>query len=137
MKILGFNFTKISAEKKSGKLEGVQLKPILDIKEVNNVNSEFLNTKGSILGIKFSYTIDYSPNFAEIQFLGNLIVEIDSKLSEEVLEKWKNKELPEKFRFDILNVILNKSQVRALQLEEELNIPLHIPLPKLKKEESK
>ena len=42
------------------------------------------------------------------------------------------KNLPEEFRLSVFNLILKKSSLKALQLEEELNIPLHIAMPFLK-----
>jgi len=35
----------------------------------------------------------------------------------------------------LFNIILKKSTLKALQIEEELNIPLHMQLPSLKKQE--
>ena len=49
------------------------------------------------------------------------------------IRQWNSKKLPEDFRIALFNVILKKSNVKALELEDELNIPLHIPLPSLKK----
>ena len=57
---------------------------------------------------------------------------------EDNLDKgWKDKEIPEEFRIAIFNIILRKASVRALQLEEELNLPYHMPFPSIKSQEEK
>jgi len=57
---------------------------------------------------------------------------LDPGKSKEVLKKWKDKEIPEDFRLVLFNIILKKSSLRALQLEEEMNLPTHFPLPSIK-----
>ena len=44
----------------------------------------------------------------------------------------KDKKMPENFRMTLFNLILRKSSLKALQLEEEMNLPTHIQLPTLK-----
>ncbi len=132
MKILGFNFTKLNAEKLSNKLEGVKINTHIDISEIEEVKSNFLNTKEKILGIKFTNTIAYDPDFAKIELMGNILASLDENTFEQILNEWKKKNIPEDFRLKIFNLILKKSSLKALQLEEELNIPLHMPMPSLK-----
>jgi hypothetical protein len=55
--------------------------------------------------------------------------------SKDILKKWKNKKMPEEFRVPLFNIILTKSNLRALQLEEELNLPTHIPLPRIRNQD--
>ena len=62
---------------------------------------------------------------------------MDSKIAEEVIKQWKTKNIPEDFRVFLYNFILKKSNIKAFQFEEELNLPLHIPLPSVRKEEKK
>ena len=137
MKILGFNFTKLNAEKTSNKTDGVKINNNIDITDIKKVSSDFLNTKDKILGINFVDTISYDPDFAKITLGGNLLVAVDENVFEKVLKEWEQKNMPEDFRLRIFNIILKKSSLKALQLEDELNIPLHIPMPSLKAPEKK
>ena len=132
MKILGLNFTKLNAEKFSVETKGVKIDTHIDLSEIREVKSDFFSPKEKVLGIKFSYEINYEPNFAKIKLAGNILVSIDEPIFSQVLEGWKTKDLPEEFRLGIFNLILKKSSLKALQLEEELNIPLHIAMPFLK-----
>ena len=133
MKILGFNLTKISAEKISSKLENVKINTNIDISEISEAKAdEMIKLKEDILTIKFTFILDYT-DYAKIEFQGILILAIDSKDSKEILKNWKNdKKISDEFRISLFNLILRKSTLRALQLEEEIGIPLHLPLPSLK-----
>lgn len=137
MKILGFNFTKLHAEKFSIETKGVKIGTHIDLSEIKEIKTDFFSSKEKVLGIKFLYEIDYGPNFAKIKLSGNILVSTDEQEFNKVLEGWKGKNLPEEFRLNIFNLILKKSSLKALQLEEELNIPLHIAMPFLKIQDSK
>ncbi len=136
MKILGFNFTILSAEKLSGSTKGVKINTHIDISDIKEVKSDFFSSKEKILGVKFINEISYDPDFARIVLGGNILVSMDEQTFKQVLNGWKTKDLPEEFRLGIFNSILKKSSLKALQLEEELNIPLHIAMPFLKAQDS-
>lgn len=137
MKLVGFNFKKISAEKLGERPKELKINTNIDISEIKNVKSDILKTKEEILAVGFSYTIDYSPSFAALNFEGNLLVALEPKISRDLLKQWKKKKIPEELRIPIFNIILMKSNIRALELEEEMNLPLHIPLPTLRPEQEK
>ncbi|MDP2672745.1 MAG: hypothetical protein Q8O84_02950 [Nanoarchaeota archaeon] len=137
MKILGINFTKLNAEKFSTDTKGIKIGTHIDLSEIREVKADFFSSKEKVLGIKFSYEIDYDPNFAKIKLAGNILVSTDETKFNQILEGWKEKNLPDDFRLSIFNLILKKSSLKALQLEEELNIPLHISMPFLKPQDPK
>jgi len=134
MKLLGFNFNKISIERFSNKAENLKINTDVNISELNKVERGAIKTKEELIGVKFTYNIDYSPDFAKIELTGNILVSVDPKIAKEVLNKWKGKKLPEEFNISLFNLILRKSNIKALQLEDEMNLPLHMPLQTLKKE---
>jgi len=137
MKILGFNFTKINAEKYKDSLKDLQIKNEVDVPEVTEVKQDFFKTDEDLLSIKFTYNIIYSPEIAKIQTEGNMLVSLDSKTAKEIVKEWKKKELPEEFRISLINVIFRKAGLKALELEDEMNLPLHMQLPTLRKKEEK
>lgn len=132
MKLMGFNFKKISVEKLGERPKELKINTNIDISEIKNIKSDILKTKEEILAVGFSYIIDYSPSFATLNFKGDLLIALDPKISKELLKQWKKKKIPEELRIPIFNIILMKSNIKALELEEEMNLPLHIPLPTLK-----
>ena len=137
MKILGFNFTKLRAEKISNKIEGVKINTNIDLLKIDSVDQGPIKVKEDLLGVSFKFDISYDPDFAKISLEGSIILAIDSKTHKEVLKQWKDKKIPEDFRLNLFNIIMKKATLKALQLEEELNIPLHMPMPSLKLSDKK
>ncbi len=135
MKLIGFNFTKINAQKSEKIIENVNIKTNIDVSDIHEVKSDFFGSKESLVGVKFGYKIDYEPEFAGILFNGTVLFSTNSKESVEILNQWEQKKILDKFKIPLFNIILKKSNLRALQLEEELNLPLHIPMPSLKFEQ--
>jgi hypothetical protein len=133
MKILGFNLTKVSIEKNSGINQDLKINTKINVSDISEVKSSFFKIKEEPLGVKFSYEIDYSPDFAKIEIEGVILLAVDPKVAREVLNKWKDKLIPEDFKIDVFNLILKKSTLKALELEEEMNLPLHMPMPMLGK----
>ncbi len=137
MKLLGFNFTKIMVEKHKDRVENLKIGTRIDVSEINEAKAGILKTKEELLAIKFAYGLDYEPEMAKLDLEGNLIISLESKKAREVLKEWKDKKIPEEFKTTLFNLILRKSILKALQLEEEMNLPIHIQLPTLKIGEKK
>ena len=138
MKIIGFNFDKINIEKLPGKTEkNLEVKTNIDIPEIKEIKSESAIMKENFIGVQFIFNVNYDPDFAKINLSGNVLFAINSKLSKDILKQWKDKKMPEDFRILLFNVILRKANLKALELEEEMNLPLHVPMPSLKKQENK
>jgi len=133
MKVIGFNFSKISAEKLKKNTDKINIKTEIDVSEIKEIKKGIINTKDDILEVSFKYDVKYEPDFANILINGEILVTLESKLAKEVLKKWKKKQMPEEFRVFLFNVILRKAALKALYSEEELNLPLHIPMPSVKK----
>ena len=132
MRLVGFNFTKINAEKFSNKLDKLKIETSINLDSIEEIKNELLKTKDIILNIKFNYIISYEPKIAKIDLGGSMTLSVDSKQGKEILKKWKTKKLEEDIRLTIFNVILMKSNVKAIQLEDEMILPTHFKLPSLK-----
>lgn len=132
MKIVGFNFKKISIEKTSDKFKDLKINTNIDIIKVKQIKPEIFQPKEELIEVEFDYLIDYNPNIAKISLSGTVLVMADTKIIKNFLKQWKKKKLPEEHRILIFNVILKKSNLKAMQLEDEMNLPLHIPLPSVK-----
>lgn len=134
MKLAGFNFTKISVEKISDKIENLKINTSIDISEIGEVKSEIFKLKEQMVAVSFKHSLNYEPDIAKIEFSGTLILGVESRLAREVIKQWKDKKLPPEFRVNLFNIILRKCHVKALELEEDLNIPLHIKMPNISKQ---
>ena len=132
MKLVGFNFNKISAEKLKEITEAPKIESSMDISKIKEIQSQTLKVKETLIIVGFKYDLLYNPNFAKLSFLGDVIFSVDSKKAKEILKKWEGKELSNEFKTGVFNIILRKSNIKAIQLEDELNLPLHFRMPSLK-----
>jgi len=131
MRIIGFNFKKLSAERKKDIKGKLEVKTHMDI---TKIEKETLDIAGEILRFSFVYTIDYNPEFATIKFEGTVLLKPEKKdVVKKIIKDWKSKKLPDELKFMIFNFIMTKCNLKALQLEEEFSLPLHISMPKLSK----
>lgn len=132
MRVIGFNFDKISIERHKARAENLKITTNIDVSELKETKSDIIKTKEILIQAKFSYGVKYEPGFVTIDLKGNLLFALPEEQAKEVLKEWKKKAMPEDFKLAIFNVVLRKSTLKALQLEEEMNLPLHIPMPSFK-----
>lgn len=130
MKIMGFSIKKISAEAKS------QPKGKLEVKQGININNiakeEVPISDKPALKFDFTFSIDYAPGIAKIEMLGSIITLDDKDESKEILKEWKKKKFSDAgIKVPLFNFIMSKCNIKALQLEEELGLPFHIPMPRV------
>ncbi len=137
MRIVGFNFTKIEAEKFSDKLDKIKLKTNIEFTDLKPVKSNIIKTKEEFLGVNFIYSIDYGSEFGKIGFSGNILVSVESKKAKGILKEWENKKIPSDLKVYLLNVILRKGNIKAFELEDEMNFPLHMKMPSVNEDQIK
>jgi len=67
-----------------------------------------------------------------LKIKGELFLKGDSKIIiKKIIKNQEYKEYNTPEYITILNLIIQKTSIKAFKLEEELNLPLHINLPKL------
>ena len=137
MRLLGFNFNKISGERMKSISEELKITSNIDIISIEKANSELLKSKDQdLFSVKFKYVVDYHPEIAVVEIQGGMALSLNSKQGKELLKKWKdNKQIPEEIKIPLFNIIIQKSSIKALQLEDEMTLPAHIPFPRLTKQE--
>ncbi len=129
MQIIGFNLTKILVEREE-KIEGkLEVKQNIDISDVSKEKIPF--SEGEAVKIKFNFTVTYDPDFAKLNLEGYLILMVDKDEIKKFLKSWKGKKLPDESKVSLFNFIMNKCNIKALNLEDELNLPLHVPMPRI------
>ena len=137
MRIAGFNFKKISVEKLKDNTGEIKINTKIDIPEITKLESDLVKPGDELLKADFVYVVDYDPEFAKIELEGNIIVAVSPDEAKEILEQWKDKQMSESLRMSLFNLVIRKSNIKALELEDEMNLPLHIPFPSLKPEQKK
>jgi hypothetical protein len=134
MRLINFNFTKLNSERLKDTVSEIKFNTKIDILSISPVKSDFLRIKEELIKIDFTYSVLYEPGLAKVELGGTMVLSIEPRIAREVLKGWKEKETPEEFRLFMFNTILRKSSLKALQLEEDLNLPPHLPFPSFSKE---
>jgi hypothetical protein len=129
MKIIGFDLSKILVQKKESAQGKIEVNQNIDIKDIKK--DKIPISDDEVLKIEFSLQIEYSGDLAKLEFAGSLIIIPDKEESKEILKSWKDKKIPDKMRIPIFNFIMSKCNVKALSLEDDLNLPYHVPMPRL------
>jgi len=132
MKIIGLSFSKFNAEKFSDPVADLKINTKIDVSTISKMDVDSFKFKEEVLEVKFSFGLDYAPNYAVLSIEGSILLGVDSKLAIEVLDKWKNREMPAEFKISLFNIILRRSSLKALQFEENLGLPPHFQFPLLK-----
>jgi len=134
MAIVGFNFTKILVEKKSGIKGKVDIKNNVSVKNVESEDLPLGNSKNKALKFSFEFSSEYSPAMGQILFNGELLYMSDPSSQDDILKSWKkSKEVPKDTLSEILNTILMRCNVEALVLSRDVNLPPPIPMPKVQR----
>ena len=133
--IVGFNFTKLSAERKEAAKGKIDISKNIRIKYISEENLSLAKDKHNILKFKFEFTSKYEPAIGAILFEGEILYLEDPKKVKELLNSWKkDKRLPKELTAGLFNTILTKCNVQALILSQEVNLPSPIPMPKVQME---
>ncbi len=136
MAVVGFNYTKLLAERKKGpEGEGkVNISNNVSLTDVERQDLSFQEGQEA-LQIKFRYVSSYKPEVADIKIEGKLVyVDEDSKV-DELLDKWEeDRQLPKDVSREVINYILNKCNVQTIVMSRDINIPSPIPLPKVEED---
>lgn len=136
MKLLGLTFTKLTGEKIGEVPRDLKINTKMDIPKITSVKSDTFRFKEEVLAIKFAFELDYSSDCAKLSIEGNILLGLDPKRAKDILKDWEKKEISEEFRMTLFNIIMRKASLRALQLEEDLNLPPHINFPIIKTQEN-
>ncbi|MHA1659080.1 MAG: hypothetical protein ACTSUT_08175 [Promethearchaeota archaeon] len=137
MRLVGFNFNKINIEKSSDNFKDLKINTNIHISDIKEIQQDLFKSKEEFLGIDFEFTIDYQQDIAKLEFKGKILIAIEQKKAKEILKNWKDKKIDEDFKIVIFNIILKKSNIKAIQLEDDMNLPTHITLPTIRKKENK
>lgn len=135
MQIIGFNLSKISTERKEKQQGKLEIKQNINIDDISE--DKISISDKDIIKISFTFSVNYSPDFAKVELKGQIVLLPEKEELKDILKDWKKKQISEKFRIPLFNFIMSKCNIKALSLEEELNLPLHVPMPRIspKKEE--
>ncbi len=126
--LLGFNYNKISCQKYPNFKGKLEVKPNINIVSIEKHELNLI--KQDAIKVVFSFNVNYK-DLADVTLDGEMILRTDSKTQKEVLKGWKEKKFDQEIQTMILNLIMQKASIRAIELEDEMNLPIHIRIPRL------
>ncbi len=130
--IVGFHFTKLLVERHQPIQGKVNVRNDLTIKDVKE--QPLTGVKGShkTVSFQFAFTVSYAPKIADIILVGDVYYSAEPKKTGEILATWKSKKkVSADVSLEILNYALQRCNIRALEMAQELNLPTHIPMPRV------
>lgn len=132
MPIVGFNFDHINVEKLSQITGKINIKNDIGIKNLEQEKLPIGKSEES-LKFHFEYSLDYQPKIGNITLKGHILYLDEPKKIKEIMTGWKkNKKIPPDITEQILNTVLFKCNIKALALSQEVNLPPHIQMPRLR-----
>jgi hypothetical protein len=132
-KVINLSLDKIFIEKYKFNFDKLEIKNNINILSLSPYNLSNLKIKEDLLKLDFLYSLDYSPEIAKLEIKGNLILSFsNNKDYKTLLKDWENKKINDSFKIQIFNILFKKINLKALNLEEELKLPLHLPFPSIK-----
>ena len=136
MQIVGFNLTKMMAEK-SLPFKKANIINDISFTEVEKAQLDLLNKESEALKISFLYTLKYEDpakkdnQLAKLLFEGFLVLSMAKEETKEIIKSWKKKQLPPNVHIALFNAILHKCTTRAVYMQDEIALPSHLPMPRL------
>lgn len=132
MAIVGFNFMKISAERKHARGGKIGIQPNISIKDVTPTDMALGKSKENGLVFSFEYRFTYEPGVGEILMAGEVFYMSEDKKTKDILDKWKkDKKLEPELLGEVLGAASKRCNVEAILLSREVNLPSPIKLPGL------
>lgn len=123
LKLLGDRILSVSANRTENYDGKISLNTNLKL-----TNMEVANDDDNAMKVSYTFIIDYS-DLGKIEISGYIFVGGNSDQIKGLLDKWEKKEFDSPEHAGITNLIIQKTSIRALQLEEELGLPIHMRLP--------
>ena len=132
MTIVGFNFTKIHAEKDNSVQGKINIQNKVSIKDIDTADLALGKDKQNGVKFTFNYASKYEPKVGEILLEGDLMYLTDAKESKSIVDEWKkDKKISQKVMGLVLNTVLTRCNVQALIISKDVNLPPSVPLPKV------
>lgn len=138
MPIIGFAFDKILVENKTVE-KGEKANKVETHIVINDIKEEKagIDSKDKLIRLDFLFELVYTPNVADMVLGGHVDYVGPEKEVKKMLSDWKKDK--QKMDFEsvrgILNLVLLKSNIKALSLSQEVALPPHLPLPLMGKQE--
>jgi len=138
MVIIGFNYTKINVEKKGIPKGDIKINNNVSIKDVEEKKLPFGKSPQDGLRFVFEFVTAYEPSVGVIGLYGDVIYIDEPKKVKEIAESWKKeKKVPKEIMAEVLNSVVQKCNIQALILSQDIGLPPPLQLPRVQVNEGK
>lgn len=138
MAVIGFNFTRINAERKQPVTGQIKIANNMAIKKVEEHAIMLGKAKQEGLKFTFEFTSKYEPNIGDMLIVGEVIYINQPDRIKAIVSEWrKSKKVSKDVMTELLNSVLDKCNIQALTLSRDMNLPPPVPLPKVQAEVKK
>ena len=133
MALIGFHFNKMLAEKKKTVTGKINVNSNINITKVKEAKVNMGKSKQSGAEFNFLFKTNYTPEVATLELEGAVVyLGAQDKVSQ-ILKQWeKEQKIPADVLEEIYNYLLSRCNVQALILGRDMQLPPHLPLPKVK-----
>lgn len=132
MPVVGFNFKKILSEKKNPIRGKLKINNNLKIVSIDQ-ETETISKSDELLKFEFMFSINYDPEVGYTEIEGNLVYMDEPDKIKQILNDWKkDKKLSKEISTVVFNTILARTNIKALTLAQDVNLPPHFRLPLIK-----
>lgn len=132
MNIVGFNFTKVAAERKRAVVGTININNNIKIKEIGEAKIGIGGSDRKALKVSFTFSSEYTEDMATLQLEGDLLLLLEKKKADDMLKGWKDgRKIPDEVAQKLMTHILDRCNIQALLLSKDLNLPSPVPLPKV------
>jgi len=130
MAIVGFSFTKISAERKPVIEQAVNIESNAGVSNIEEL--PVIDPKKSIIKFEFDFVVKYEPSAGKIELKGEVVEMYDKDFGAKVLEYWgKEKKIYGEVMQDVFNTLLARSNMEAIVISRDLGLPSPIQMPRV------
>ncbi len=136
MSVVGFNFTRITAEKKIKPKGKINIRNNVSIKDVKAEEVAVTTDDREGVRVSFEFVSAYDPDIGSIQLLADVLLLENQEKKKAIMDTWKDKKnIPNEFIEPLFNLVLRRCNVKALVLAEDLRLPSPIQMGKVKMKE--
>lgn len=136
MAIISFNFTTVHAELTKSASGKIKIGNNVGITSAEKADINFADTSKGGIRFGFEYKSSYEPNIGHVLLKGTVIYLHDADKVKGVLETWKkDKKVSPEVGREVIDAVLQRSNVEALIVSRDVGLPSPIPLPKVQVKE--
>ncbi len=137
MKVLGFNFIKMHVERQQALAQRLSKNLNIDFTEITKENVDFVKA-AAIYNIGFKYSVEYldasakkETKMGEVLLEGVLTISLEKEEDKDFSKTYKKKEMNNSLKEALFNFLLKKCTPRAVDIEDQINLPVHLPIPQV------